>query len=85
MSDLSIAVEEEEEIEEGGETLTPEGKKRKSMRAAINAYCKDCTYDDEFKGGGTWREQTQACTITKCALWEFRPVSRPRKAKEVEA
>ena len=84
MTDLTTAIEEEDDAEEGGESATSEVKPRKSMRKAINEYCKSCTYDPEFKGGGTWREQTGACTVTKCPLWEFRPVSRPRKVSSQE-
>lgn len=84
MSDLSIAIDSDVMARENvldGATVKP---KKRSMRAAINAYCKECTYDDAFKGGGTWREQVEACTVTKCPLYEFRPVSRPRKNAEQE-
>lgn len=47
---------------------------RPSWRKAIDAKCKDCIYDPE-SGLGTWRQQTEACTITDCALWPFRPMS----------
>lgn len=46
---------------------------RPSMRKAINAKCKDCIYDP--LAGGTWRQQTEACTITACSLWPLRPRS----------
>jgi hypothetical protein len=42
-----------------------------SLRAAINAKCKDCIYDE--CGGGTWREQIAQCSSTSCALWPVRP------------
>lgn len=48
---------------------------RPSLRKAIDAYCKDCTYDPKA-GGGTWRQQTEACTITRCPLYPVRPLSR---------
>mgnify|MGYP001133360619 CR=1 FL=1 len=38
-----------------------------SLRAAINAKCKDCTYDPKAHGG-TCRQQVQACTVTLCPL-----------------
>lgn len=45
---------------------------RGSRKRAIEQHCKECIYDQ--KGGtGTWREQTQNCTATQCALWPFRP------------
>lgn len=79
MSDLGIAIGEATNSCESGLDGAVSGQKKRSMRAAINAYCKDCIYDPVFKGGGTWREQVQACPVTKCALYEFRPVSKPRK------
>jgi hypothetical protein len=47
-----------------------------SMRAAINAKCKDCIYDD--CAPGNWRQQVAACTISTCSLWPYRPKSKPR-------
>ena len=82
MHDLSNAIDSDDNSEENVLDATPEGNKKRSMRAAINAYCKECTYDPVFRGGGTWREQVGACTITKCPLYEFRPVSRPKKSRE---
>lgn len=84
MTHLSIAIEEVDEDLESAIEGTTDGVKKRSMRRAINDYCKECTYDDAFKGGGTWRMQTEACTVTKCPLWDFRPVSKPRKLKEEE-
>jgi hypothetical protein len=43
-----------------------------SLRAAINAKCKDCIYDPKC-GGGTWREQVAQCPSTDCPLWPVRP------------
>ena len=95
MSQLSIAIEEDNDSDEnplfepteGEEEHSGGGRKppKRSMRRAINEMCMECTYDPKFRGGGTWREQTGACAITKCPLWEFRPVSKPHKVKEVEA
>jgi hypothetical protein len=47
------------------------------LRALINAKCKQCIYDPT-NGGGTWREQVQACTVQSCPLFEVRPKSNPR-------
>jgi hypothetical protein len=44
-----------------------------SMRAAINAKCKDCIYDK--CAPGNWRQQVEACTISTCSLWVYRPKS----------
>ena len=45
-----------------------------SRRKAIDSHCKDCIYDP-LSGGGTWRQQVEACGITKCSLWPVRPMS----------
>jgi len=44
-----------------------------SLKKCIEAKCKDCTYDQEAPG--TWREQTEACTVQKCPLWSVRPMT----------
>lgn len=44
-----------------------------SLKKAIEQKCKDCTYDQS--AAGTWREQTERCTVRSCALWEVRPIS----------
>jgi len=51
-----------------------------SLRKAINNKCKECIYDE--KGGGTWRQQVEACTATKCPLYPVRPVSSGQKEEE---
>lgn len=56
-----------------------DGQGKRSLRGAINAHCRDCCYDHMDKGAGTWRMQTEACTVTQCALYEVRPVSKPKK------
>lgn len=43
-----------------------------SLRAAVNAKCKDCIYDP--LAGGTWRAQVAACTCKGCPLWPHRPM-----------
>jgi hypothetical protein len=45
-----------------------------SLRAAINAKCKDCIYDP-LSGLGNWRQQVGACTAKTCPLWPVRPLS----------
>lgn len=45
-----------------------------SLRGAINAKCRECIYDP-VGGTGTWRQQVEACTATRCGLWAVRPVS----------
>jgi hypothetical protein len=43
-----------------------------SLRAPVNAKCRDCSYDP--KGGGTWREQVAACSCPSCPLYPVRPL-----------
>ena len=45
-----------------------------SLRAAINAKCKECIYDP-IGGRGNWRQQVEACTSYRCPLYPVRPVS----------
>ena len=42
-----------------------------SLRAVINAKCRECVYD--AKAAGTWREQVAQCSVIRCALWPMRP------------
>lgn len=44
-----------------------------SPRQAITRHCKGCIYDPQDKG--TWRDQTEACTITNCDLYPHRPLT----------
>ena len=45
-----------------------------TRQKAIWQKCKECSYDSNEKG--TWKQQANACEITECALWEYRPVSQ---------
>ena len=70
----------ENAIEDALEGEEEQSKGKRSLRSAINAHCKDCIYDPTKNSGlETWREQVEACTVTKCSLYEVRPVSKPRK------
>jgi hypothetical protein len=42
-----------------------------SLRAAVDAKCKDCIYDS--CAPGTWREQIAQCSAIRCPLWPVRP------------
>ena len=53
---------------------------RPSLRAAINAMCKNCLYDPG-NGNGAWREQVQGCSSSNCALHPVRPL--PVKANKL--
>lgn len=56
----------------------PEGRAApRSMRAAINAKCRDCICDPLDKG--TWRQQVEACRVEACSLWPYRPLSYSSK------
>lgn len=44
-----------------------------SLKAAIKAYCKSCTYDDTQPG--TYLQQIEACTVKSCKLYEVRPMT----------
>jgi len=46
---------------------------RPSLRAAINANCKDCVFDSTESG--TWRKQVENCPVKACSLYPVRPVS----------
>ena len=48
-------------------------KPRASLRAAIDAACKQCIYDPQAPGG--WRQQTHLCSCQRCPLWPVRPLS----------
>jgi len=52
----------------------------KSLRAAINAKCKECIYDPI--GDGNWRQQVMACMSPECPLYSVRPVSTPETPKQ---
>lgn len=44
-----------------------------TRQQAINAKCKDCSYDPYDKG--TWKQQVQRCPSVDCPLFEYRPLS----------
>jgi len=58
-----------------------------SLKQAIRAKCKDCTYDP--LAGGTYLQQIEDCSVRACPLWEVRPmtvatINLNRKARAVE-
>lgn len=55
-----------------------------SLRAAINAKCRECIYDP-LSGGGTWRQQVAACTSRSCPLYPVRPKSAANGATDEES
>lgn len=51
-------------------------KAKPGLRGKVDAMCCECIYDPG-SGGGTWREQVEACTSPECPLYEVRPRSKP--------
>lgn len=48
---------------------------KKTLRAAINAFCVDCIFDPNANKpdpSGSWRQQVKACKNRKCPLWTER-------------
>ena len=45
-----------------------------SKRNAINAFCRECIYDQGSKG--SWIEQVTSCTSFKCPLYGERPITK---------
>jgi len=53
-----------------------------SLRKAINDHCKTCSYDP--LNGGTWRQQTEACSVKSCNLYPVRPVPKVKASTGAE-
>ncbi len=49
-------------------------KNRPSLRKCVNENCKTCIYDP--RAAGTWRQQVTLCSVTDCALYPVRPVTK---------
>ena len=82
MTDLTNAIDTDDNSPENAldDALDTQDGQKRSLRGAINAYCKSCGYDPTRGAGlGAWREQITDCTVTKCALYDVRPVSKPKK------
>ena len=54
-----------------------------TRQQAIDAKCKECTFDD--LADGTWRMQVEQCELTGCALHPYRPVSRSKASSEADS
>ncbi len=48
-----------------------------SIKKAVAAHCKGCTYDP--LDTGNWLQQVERCSITSCSLHEHRPLSGKTK------
>lgn len=44
-----------------------------SLRKCIDQMCKSCIYDNHAPGN--WRQQVEACSVTKCPLYGVRPIT----------
>jgi hypothetical protein len=51
-----------------------------NRKEAIDAHCKGCIYDSQVEG--RWRAQVEACEISTCPLYEFRPKTISTGIKE---
>ena len=54
-----------------------------TRQQAIDAKCKECTYDP--LDDGTWRQQVEQCELTACALHPYRPVSRSKASSKADS
>lgn len=77
MTDLQQTIDTDLDAAESAETAALDDKASRSLRKSVNNYCKSCTYDPE-SGLGTWREQVELCTVTKCPLYAVRPLPKRR-------
>ena len=50
--------------------------KRLTRQQAIEAMCRECTYDELDEG--TWRMQVERCELSDCPLYQYRPRSRSK-------
>ena len=48
-----------------------------SLRAAIDAHCRECGACD---AGANWREHVSCCVALSCPIWPVRPLSRSAPA-----
>jgi len=47
----------------------------KKLVKAIDKMCRECIYDP---GNGSWREQVERCTSSKCPLYTHRPTTEEK-------
>lgn len=56
-------------------------KAKRGYAGKVAAKCIECIYDPN-SGNGSWRQQTHACAIATCALWDVRPKSEGSLAEQ---
>lgn len=49
-----------------------------TLRQAVNDNCRSCIYDSDEPG--TWLSQVENCKISRCAIFEHRPVTSKTRA-----
>ena len=57
-------------------------RKVPSRKEAIDAFCKQCIYDPQSQGLGSWRRQVADCTAKRCPLYPVRPMPIGEDATE---
>lgn len=62
---------------QSGQKRARKGPER-SLRRAIDRFCKGCIYDPG-SGCGTWRQQVEGCPARDCPLYAVRPRSSARE------
>lgn len=45
-----------------------------SLRKCVNDKCKDCSYDPDEIGSGSWRNQVLHCRVRSCPQYPVRPL-----------
>lgn len=64
------------------ETIVAKLTARSGYKWKVAAFCCHCIYD-ENGGGGTWRQQVEACTSLECPLYSVRPMAEKSKERGV--
>ena len=57
--------------------------KRLTRQKAIEAMCRECTYDELDEG--TWRMQVEQCELSNCPLYQYRPRSRSKSNEKADS
>jgi hypothetical protein len=52
------------------DALIDKHQSKAGLRGKIDAMCISCVYEEGQ--GGTWAQQIEACTVTKCPLFSVR-------------
>ena len=63
------------------EELIAKQASKAGFRGKINAKCIECIFDP-IGGGGSWRQQVEACTSKTCPLYTIRPIAQKGESNE---